>query len=222
MNRLRIGLPPLPRHMQCLDVSDKGYPIPWFVQRNADGSYDFRIMDGSKLLMAYHYNRCWVCGGTLGAYKTFVVGPMCVVNRASAEPPSHYECAKFSAIACPFLTLPKSVRREANLPENTVDLPGVMIPRNPGVTCLWTVKTYGVMRTPQGPLFKLPDAETVEWYAEKQHATREQIMASMDSGMEILRDMAKKDGPKEEKNVEDAYIKALTYVPPSAAVVSAP
>lgn len=30
---------------------------------------------------------------------TFVVGPMCELNRISGEPPSHRECAEFSA-AC--------------------------------------------------------------------------------------------------------------------------
>jgi hypothetical protein len=36
---------------------------------------------------------------------SFVVGPMCGINRNSAEPPSHKECAQWSARNCPFLSV---------------------------------------------------------------------------------------------------------------------
>ena len=39
--------------------------------------------------------------------------------------------------------------------------------RNPGVTCLWTTKSYRVVQAPNGgALFQLGDPEKVEYFAE--------------------------------------------------------
>jgi hypothetical protein len=198
--------------MAHLPISDKGYPVPWFVEW-IDGKPDFRIMDADKLIDAVRYKRCWVCGGTLGKFKTFVVGPMCVVNRTAAEPPSHHDCALFSATACPFLTLPKATRREANMPENKAPMPGIMIPRNPGVTCLWTVQHYRAYKTQRGPLFNIGDPARVEWYAEKALATREQVSSSIETGMPILRGLAAEDGPDSMHELQLRYDVALSFIP---------
>ena len=56
--------------------------------------------------------RCWVCGDPLGVHLTFPIGPMCALNRTISEPPSHHECASWSARNCPFLSRPHMVRRE--------------------------------------------------------------------------------------------------------------
>src|SRR5215831_18617572 len=122
---LRPELPPLPRRMKALPV-DRGYPVPWFVEW-IDGVPDFRIMDGRKLVRAVRERLCWVCGQPLGSFLAFTVGPMCAVNRISSEPPSHRDCAVFSAKACPFLTRPTMRRREAGRPEEAEQPGGMMI-----------------------------------------------------------------------------------------------
>src|SRR5215510_204714 len=108
---LRANLPPLPRRMQSLPVSDRGFPVPWFVPW-VNGQPEFRAMDGRKFELAVGKKLCWVCGQPLGTRFAFVVGPMCGINRISSEPPSHRECAEFSAMGCPFLSMPKMVRRD--------------------------------------------------------------------------------------------------------------
>ncbi len=129
---VRAGLPPLPLRITTLPVDERGFPVPRFVAW-IDGKPDFRVVDPRQRARAVRLNRCWICGEAFGAHKAFVVGPMCVVNRVSSEPPSHRECAVFAAQACPFLTLPRARRRDANLPA-TGEPPGVMLTRNPGVT----------------------------------------------------------------------------------------
>ena len=180
--------------MHRLPLDHRGYPIPWFVWRDEHGKEDFRIMDTDKRARAMKHDLCWLCGQPLGRYKTFVAGPMCVVTRTSAEPPSHYECAKFAVLACPFLLLPRAQRRDANLPEGCrVD--GVMNPRNPGVSALltsmhrWTMFKDGM----GGWLIEMPEKYTVEWYAQGRTATRDEILEAIDSGMPTLRAMADKD-----------------------------
>jgi hypothetical protein len=208
----RPSLPPLPLNIQRLPVDGRGYPVPWFVQW-IDGKPDFRIMDGQKLVRAVKESRCWICGEPLlGRYRTFVIGPMCAVNRISGEPPSHRACAQFSAQACPFLTLPKAVRREAGLPEER-SVAGVMIPRNPGVALLWITKRFQPIKAPGGILFDIGKPEIVEWWTEGRTATRAEVLASIESGLPILEQAAQEEGPEAVAEIARRYQDALTLLP---------
>src|SRR5580765_6111810 len=109
------NLPPIPARIKTLKWDQRGYPIPWFVPY-VDGVPDFRAHDGKKLVRAMREFRCWICGEPYGKYKAWAIGPMCAINRTTMDPPSHKECAIFSALACPFLNNPESVRRTTNLP----------------------------------------------------------------------------------------------------------
>jgi hypothetical protein len=68
---------------------------------------------------------------------------MCAILRISGEPPSHRECAEFSARACPFLSRPDMVRREDRLPDAAKFNP-LMLERNPGVAMVWITLSYTV------------------------------------------------------------------------------
>src|SRR4051812_26745029 len=98
---LRPELEALPAKMAHLPVY-RGYPVPWFVEWFS-GVPDFRQIRTAARLAAVQQHRCWVCGGKIagrfGYAETFafVVGPMCALNRISAEPPSHHICASWSA-----------------------------------------------------------------------------------------------------------------------------
>src|SRR5262245_54450039 len=131
-SKLRSDLPPVPRRMQKLPLDHRGYPVPWFVAF-IDGKPDFRVVREPGIPLAHNKDLCWLCGERRGKWLAFVVGPMCGINRVTAEPPSHYECAEFAIKACPFLTRPMAVRRERDLPEHD-DAPGIMLARNPGVS----------------------------------------------------------------------------------------
>src|SRR5437667_1054661 len=121
---MRAELEPLPERMRHLRIDDRGYPVPWFVPW-VDGQPEFRAMDAVKRHKAIKDGRCWVCGGSLyGQKKVFVIGPMCGVNRTTAEPPNHLECARWSARNCPFLTQREIKRREDDL-TRSCSCPGV-------------------------------------------------------------------------------------------------
>ena len=182
---LRPNLPPLPKRIQSLPVDERGFPVPWFVAW-VDGKPEFRAMDGRKWSLAVEKKLCWVCGQPLGSRFTFVVGPMCGVNRISAEPPSHRDCAEFSAKACPFLTMPKMIRRENHMPENIHNPGGVMIRRNPGVTLIWHTRDYKVIRVPNGALIRMGEPFEVAWWAEGRQATREEVEEAIVTGLPLL------------------------------------
>jgi len=176
----------MPKGIAGLPVSASGFPTPWFVAV-VDGVADFRVVDQHKMQCAIIGRQCFICGLPLGRFMCFPIGPMCSINRISAEPPSHYECARYAIQACPFLSQPRMRRNEKDLPADHVQPAGVMIPRNPGVTCLWVTRDYKVMGNfRQGMLFKLGRCEAVEWYAEGRRATRSEVEASIESGLPSL------------------------------------
>ena len=183
---LRPGLPMPPGFMRSLPLDERGYPVPWFVQW-IDGKPEFRIMNSQHLRRAVEEDRCWICGKRMMTEKVFVVGPMCTVNRISAEPPSHRACAKYAAQACPFLTMPKMVRRENNLPDD-IKFSESSLAHNPGVTALWYCYRYRQLFIPDGSgrLFQMGQPLQVEWYKFGRRATRQEVEDALESGLPNL------------------------------------
>ena len=195
MSNLKAGLPPLPPKMAGVPIDDRGFPVPWFVQW-INGKPDHRVMDSRKLPLAVKHGLCWQCGGPLGRYKSFVIGPMCSITGTIAEPPSHLECARYACTACPFITRPHAKRREVTHPA-VVDQAGFPILRNPGCIAVWTTTTYKAYRTGRGGapgndgiLFRFGPPESIEWYAEGRPATRAEVDASIASGFHVLQEQA--------------------------------
>lgn len=174
----------------------RGYYVPWFVAW-IDGQPEFRVADPEKFAMAIKQRLCWICGGKLGAHLAFVIGPMCAINRTSADPPSHRECAEYAVKVCPFLTKPDFERRECGMPENVEEAAGHMIKRNPGVSLIWITKNYRVFQAGKGLLFRIGEPLETLWYREGRTATRAEIDESIETGLPLLREVAEKDGPED-------------------------
>jgi hypothetical protein len=202
----------MPDRIASLPVSDKGFPVPWFVLW-IDGQPDFRIIDHTKIARAHKQKLCWVCGKTMGRYKAMTIGPMCAINRTISEPPSHRDCAVFSAQACPFLANPRAKRREVGLPENAQEAPGVGLKRNPGATAVWVTEHYRPFRVDGGVLFTFDDPTEVLWFAHGRAATRQEVMDSITSGLPILQAEADKEGPAAIAALEKMTAQAMIYLP---------
>lgn len=219
MSELRPELPEAPPRIAALPIDKRGYPVPWFVA-TVDGEPDHRIMNGEKRLHAWNAKLCWICGQPLGgATVTFAIGPMCAVNRVSAEPPSHKECAEFSVKGCPFLSRPHAHRRESGMPEESVEPDGMMLRRNPGVILLWTTKRYtcGPFPLPDGGvLFHTGEPQECLWFAEGRPATRDEVLASIESGLPTLQGVASEQGQGAEDALQEMLSTALTLIPVAA------
>jgi hypothetical protein len=182
---LRPELSLLPLRMRGLPLH-RGYPVPWFVA-SVDGVPDFRVMDAGKFARAIREKRCWVCGDVLGRYFAFVIGPMCAITRTTSEPPCHQECARWSAINCPFLSRPHMHRRDGDVPSDAAPAAGIPIDRNPGVACVWTTRDYERFSPPTGGhLLRVGNPTEVQWFAEGRYATRAEVAASILSGFPAL------------------------------------
>jgi hypothetical protein len=222
---LRPELTELPPKMRRLLVDNRGYPVPWFVTwidendnplPDGMGKPEFVRVLPEKTIEATRYRKCWVCGGQLGANVAFTIGPMCVVNRISAEPPQHLECSRWSAINCPFLARPY-MKRQALGDKPVGEGPGVMIERNPGVIVVWVTRaqSMGYHVHNHLPLFHVGEPTLVEWYSEGREATREEAQRGIDTGLPLLLEMAEKDGPDAVAELEAMTVVAEKFLPES-------
>jgi len=192
---MQVDMTTLPQRMKKLPIDEKfGVPVPWFVDW-LHGKPEFRAMDRVKFRRAIKERLCWVCGEPLGRWLAFPIGPMCAVTRTTSEPPCHRECAEWSMKNCPFLSDPRMERRTDGLPEGVREAPGIPINRNPGVMCLWMTRQYETFPVADGRLLiTVGTPEQVTWWREGREATREEVQASLDSGVPVLLAGAKTEG----------------------------
>lgn len=210
----------MPGRIALLPRNKAKYPVPWFVAV-IDGKPDFRVIRPGGIQTALRQKLCWVCGIPFSRQedRAFTIGPMCAVNRVSAEPPSHRDCAVYSATSCPFLATPNMVRRERHKPEGAANPAGIMITRNPGVALVWITgyKSWGTRSDGQGgTLFHIGDCKQALWFARGREATRDEVLASIDSGLPILREMAEQDGAGAVAELEVMHAAALEHIPAGA------
>jgi hypothetical protein len=224
-----VALPDnMPRRIQTLTRDHRGFPVPWFVQffdkgepcEYGHGEPDFRVADMRKLAKAIGQNRCWVCGEVMShRHRVLVIGPMCVVNKVTSEPPNHRDCAEWSVRACPFLSRPRMRRNEKDLPEQGKDPAGFHIDRNPGVVCLYETNSIKPFRPQQGGsgiLFRLGDPVRVDWYAEGRTATRAEVEESIRTGFPFLERMAQLDGAEAVTELHQMRDVAMKLLPEAA------
>lgn len=216
MSELRNDLPPLTQRIERLP-RHRGYPVPWFVQwfedgeprPTGEGEPDFRVASGEKMEAAINERLCWVCGEMISQHDApaaFVIGPMCSVNRISAEPPAHRGCAYFSVRACPFLTRPHMVRREKGINEAAEKPPGHMIERNPGVTLVWYTNSWDIVAPEGKPLFELGPPKNVTAYSQGRAATRDEVWRSIVTGLPALLQIANQQDEEEDGAIRNAAI----------------
>lgn len=156
-------------------------PVPWFVAL-VDGVHDFRVMRPGAIGEAQARHLCWVCGVPFQRQedRAFVIDPWFAAHRVSVEPPSHRECAIYSATACPFLATPGMTRRARNIPAAAA-LPAGTTSGNPGVAIVW-VAGYRAWRPAihRGrTVFDIGDPKEVLWFACGREATRGEALASV-------------------------------------------
>lgn len=206
---------PLPDLMAERPVSKRGFPVPFFASL-IDGEWDFRVINPQSWKACVQQKLCWVCGQRMGGKLAFCVGPMCVVTWTSAEPPSHYSCAQYSALACPFLAAPAMRRNEKNLPEEVQQPSGHALMRNPGVAAVLVTRKMRIFKDQNGgPLVEMGQPENVEWYARRGRATRKEIMDSIESGLPELMRLADngKDREDEHKELGRRLSLAMRWLP---------
>lgn len=199
--------------MQQLPIEDRGYPVPKFVEW-IDGKPDFRVASRAHYDLCVKRRVCWLCGMDLASKVAFNIGPMCAINRVSSEPPSHVECSRFAALACPFLVRPHARRREGGLPEDRESIGGCSIRRNPGVALVWITTTWELFPDGLGGrLFRVGEPTRCEWYCEGRPATRAEVLASIESGLPELAKVAQAQSAEAMRALDEMTGHALKLLP---------
>ena len=208
---------PIPDHLKGRPISATGNLIPWFVPRDLDGEPIAQAADPDKLRRAHLYKLCWCCGEPLGAHKAFLLGPMCMVNRITAEPPNHESCAEYAVRACPFLINPRMKRNPTTPEEHKLPPAGIMLKRNPGAVAIWITHTYLPFRDPNGGmLFSVGDPISIRFFREGRPATRTEILESINTGMPFLLGLAARENARAVLELFRQYNRALKLVPEDA------
>jgi hypothetical protein len=203
-----------PHSMRSRPIDHRGFPVPWFVtQKTPDDRWDFVDIKQTRAMEAVKHEKCWVSGQRLGTYKAYCVGPMCVINRTAGDPPTTKEIALWSVKVCPFMSRPLA-RRENHSDDAVAEgagLGGIGIMRNPGVTAVWVSKNSRFESHRRG--FNLGDPEEVTWWCKGRPATREEVDASIASGIHHLQKMAAEEGWLAQQELLDYIKRAQPLLP---------
>ncbi|THD62965.1 hypothetical protein [Phenylobacterium sp.] len=185
----------LPKRVQRLPTDRRGFPVPWFVAWR-DGEPQFPVVDAAKLGVAWAGELCWVCGDKLGALRGWVVGPMSALEGATPEPPSHYDCARFSVRCCPHLSTP-TAKPSARYGEAEGYAAQANVSKlRSGATAIWVTRGRGAtpFHAGGGLLFGLEGPERLEWYAAGRPASAADVRAAIARVLPTLRRVAEREG----------------------------
>lgn len=101
----------IPSFLSHLKISERGYPIPWFVPINK-GVPEFSYQDGKKLDISIDGHLCHICGKKLPKdYIYFISGPEGLKNQFSTDMGMHRDCAEYSLQVCPYMLFNKVDRK---------------------------------------------------------------------------------------------------------------
>jgi hypothetical protein len=168
-HKLRSDLTMLPKAMRHLPIDERGYPVPALAAW-VGGKLFYRPQ---LFACALHDRLCWVCGGVLGSFKTFIVDPLCLITGITGELPLDWDCASWCVCNRPFKS-------------------------KPGVIAVAVFRGYKPFRDDVGRhLIRMPiedDESVVHWYRLGRPATRAEVKHSVETGLPVLVGLARKQG----------------------------
>lgn len=211
----RSRFPDAPENIRRLKVDARGFPIPYFVAM-VNGKPDHRVVDPRKVQPALAGGLCWICGEPMGGDSAFVMGPTSAFTRVTSEPASHWACGCFAAQACPFLTQPRMRRNHKGLEGVTLTAPGNMLPQNGGLAVVWATSTFTQAPNSEGKTtFSLGQPTQVAWFREGRPASREEVVAFIETTVGRFRTLVEQGGPPAAKRLAEYRERALALAPKS-------
>jgi hypothetical protein len=119
----------VPNRMQHLERDHRGYPIPFVVLRDNEGTPHFTINDEHKVMRCRKNDLCPICGRELLRGRWFLGGPMSALHPRGAyiDPPLHHECMRFAVQTCPYLINAKYTKRIDDKKLDRSKIPDTMI-----------------------------------------------------------------------------------------------
>ncbi len=81
----------------------RGFPVPYTTLTRADGTHDFKVTDETTRAECLSRRLCALCGEKLDYWIAFIGGESLIDLREFYDPAMHEDCARYAAVACPFL-----------------------------------------------------------------------------------------------------------------------
>ncbi len=96
---------PIPTKMQHLPLDKRGFPIPYIVLVDDNGTPHFKINDDRKMQIVIRWKWCAICGKPMRDDMWLVGGPMSAFhpNGAYVDTPVHEDCGHYALQVCPYL-----------------------------------------------------------------------------------------------------------------------
>lgn len=88
----------------------RGLPIP-YVSEHDDGSVNFALVNGGRVLECVRHRLCGLCGQPQDFQLAFVGGLGGFRQRLYTDPPGHVDCMRSAIDLCPYLTIERHQRR---------------------------------------------------------------------------------------------------------------
>lgn len=106
----------IPLQMMELPKDDRGYPIPFTIERDASGKPNFSNHDPKRIAESIKNKRCSICGKPLNSDVWLLAGAKIAFSPIGAyvDPPMHKQCATYALKVCPYLAMPSFSKRSPN------------------------------------------------------------------------------------------------------------
>jgi hypothetical protein len=149
---------PIPPKLRMRPKDPRGYPIPYIVTVDLEGSAFFILNDAEKVHLAISRGLCGLCGTKLEFDRWVIGGAGAAFHEQGAylDPPVHHDCGEYALRVCPFLATSYSRRlemkglRDIKMPLGyKIAVDEDAIPQQPPFYVF--AKTANVTRWPQGP-----------------------------------------------------------------------
>jgi hypothetical protein len=129
----------------------RGLPIP-YVNEHDDGSVNFAVINGGRVLDCARRHLCGLCGQPHDYWLAFIGGPGGFHQRVFTDPPGHVDCMCAALDRCAYLAVERHRRR--GLTETTA-APGFtdMEKAQPVILAVTRAYTTGLVGAPPALLF---------------------------------------------------------------------
>lgn len=98
---------PIPPHLEDAPKDARGWPITFTSILMPDGRYDFTTTDPYKWKKVVNDGLCASCGKPLDRDIYFIGGPKTMRYHLFFDAGMHEDCARYSLMVCPYLSMPK-------------------------------------------------------------------------------------------------------------------
>lgn len=100
---------PIPDCMKHLDIDRRGYPIPYGVHCDEDGTPNFVVNDEQRRQHAFANDLCHITGKKLHRGRWLVGGPLSAFHEQGSfiDGPAHGEAVHYALSVCPYLASPR-------------------------------------------------------------------------------------------------------------------